>query len=102
MDKHATDVMAVMAGHRSVPTAPQAPGFLEGRIKSADNTGAYFTLPDFDGGKYLFGPAPWPNVKTIVGGITYPQIPPPVGARCLVAFVGSGIDRPWVLGWWVP
>lgn len=74
----------------------------------------FFTVNTWDGGKYVFGPAPWPKPLKhqhryiIPGGygITlYPRefddiVLPPIGARVLVLFLGPGVDRPWVLGLW--
>lgn len=78
--------------------------FAEGIIKAVKPEGATFTIPDWDNGKHVFGPAPWPRslAKPIVGGDghTHETSEPPVGSRCLVLFVGAGVDRPWILGWW--
>jgi hypothetical protein len=81
---------------------------VEGEVYDVSSAGMRFTVPAWDGGKYLFGPAPWPlsQVEPINdggdGAATHDHAgtSPARGARCLVFFVGGGIDRPWVLGVW--
>jgi hypothetical protein len=68
--------------------AEQVPGVLEGRILSIAGNKASFTIPEWDASK-RFSPAPFITTND----------PPAPGDRCLVAFVGSGIDRPWILSW---
>lgn len=64
--------------------------FVEAECHSVGSDGIYFTVNSWDGDRHLFGPAPW-TVTT----------PAPVkGDRVLVLFLGAGVDRPWVLGWW--
>lgn len=69
--------------------------------------GMKFTVPEWDGGTYVFGPAPWP--RSLVEPTTAPGDPgshdhegsnPTPGDRCAVLFIGSGIDNPWVVGFW--
>lgn len=98
--------------------ARQFDGPQEGIVRSVGPKGIRFILPDYDE-KYVFGPAPWTksavepagahsHSETGTGGGTTSTAPdhdhnptdPPVGARCLVVFVGNGIGRPWVIGWW--
>lgn len=81
----------------------QFDGPLEGRIRQVTPKGIMFALPGFP--RHLFGPAPY--TKTHVepgddgdGPHDHQPTPPPVGAKCLVLFVGIGAERPWVLGWW--
>lgn len=76
----------------SPATAPpqESPSIVEAQVHDVTAAGMRFTIRDWDNGKHVFGPAPWPMTQTI----------PTKGARALVVFVGGGIDRPWVLGWW--
>lgn len=64
----------------------------EGRILSVDTSAhtARFAVPDFAPDQ-TFGPAPY-----TVGAATAPQ----VGDACVVLFVGVGIERAWIVGWW--
>lgn len=64
--------------------------FVEGRIQSVGPNGAMFTIPSWDNGHHVFGPAPHVHSSTT----------PPPNALCLVIFMGTGIDHPWILGWW--
>lgn len=83
----------------------------EGRVLDITAAGMRFTVPDWDGGKHVFGPAPWPmsRVEPVdhthpLGGSSashdHPETVPARGARALVLFLGEGIERPWVLNWW--
>lgn len=80
-------------------------GFIEGEVHSVGPAGMKFTVKAWDAGKHVFGPAPWPGHVTALGepGLEEhthdPAVPTP-GARVLVLFLGEGIERPWVLGWW--
>lgn len=80
--------------------------FVEGKIKSITSDGAMFTVPDWDGGTHVFGPAPWPVSRVEPAAVAdlglhdHDGTKPPAGSRCLVVFVGTGVDRPWILGWW--
>lgn len=89
----------------------QFDGPQEGIVKSVGPKGVKFVLPDFDD-QLLFGPAPYPRYGIEPAGAhnhggggvddhDHEWTDPPVGARCLVVFVGAGIDRPWLVGWWV-
>jgi len=98
--------------------ATQQNTFVEGVILDVTSGGARFTVPDWDGGRHVFGPAPWPvsrveptdhshSVSHSMGGgpaetVTHDhaETRPARGARCLVVFVGEGIERPWILGVW--
>lgn len=102
---YADDLVSVIGGPgRPVRKRAQFPSPVEGRVNTVTPQGVKFTIPDFDGGKHVFGPAPYtlaavdpaagPDVHDHAGTA------PPVGSRCLVVFVGLGIDRPWVLAWW--
>jgi hypothetical protein len=67
------------------------PGVAEGIVKSVDPaTGVMFIVPDFDDGVYAFGPAPYPLADPA----------PAAGDRCLVVWVGQGVDNPWIIGSW--
>lgn len=83
--------------------ASQALGPQEGRITRVTAQGAFFTMQDYDGGKHEFGPAPWSKVVTTSAGAEphlHTAVAPGAGVRCLVVFVGAGVARPWVIGWW--
>ena len=75
---------------QSKSVSANASSFVEAEYSRMDSNGLYFTVKSWDGGKHVFGPAPW-TVTT----------PAPVsGDRVLVLFLGAGVERPWVLGWW--
>lgn len=94
-------------GGRSRP--PQAQGPQEGTITRTTAEGVFFVLPGYSPG-LEFGPAKWtrsaiePNVHSHPDAGTsehdHEATFPPAGATCLVLFVGPGIQRPWVVGWW--
>lgn len=105
-------------GMRGGAPRPQMQGAQEGRITRANHVdGAWFIIPEYST-QLEFGPAPWcksrvePETEHVHGetgeggGVTAPtshdhkETVPPPGARCLVIFVGTGIERPWVVGWW--
>lgn len=62
-------------------------------------------IPDYDDGKFTYGPAPWPAGTTGQGpdGHTHQQPAPSTGLWCAVTFVAGDVDRPRVLaaysGW---
>lgn len=60
----------------------------EAVVVSADATGVRFYIPSYHP-EWAFGPAHMSRPSTAVGY-------PPAGTRCLVQFVGPGLDRPWV------
>lgn len=91
----------------------------EGRVEAVTARGMTFTIPGWDGGRHVFGPAPWPvgrvqpaehshpvtapDGSTSTAGATthtHASTVPTRGARCLVMFLGSGVENPWVIGWW--
>lgn len=91
---------------------------VEGVVDAVTAAGMTFTVPGWDGGRHLFGPAPWPvsrveptdhghRVSHTMGGgdaatmrHDHVETVPARGARCLVLFLGAGVEKPWVLGWW--
>jgi hypothetical protein len=87
----ANDPMAafaqVITGKQIVPRS-QAKSAMEGKIIQVATNEAWFTLDEFDA-SLRFGPAPFGRTDT----------PPQVGDRCLVIFIGSGIDRAWIVSW---
>ena len=95
----------ILGGQARKQSAEDLDQFAEGVVKKVTPDGAVFTIPDWDDGKHLFGPAPWPMSRVEpadVGGTLHDHTAtePPAGSRCLVLFVGAGVDRPWILGWW--
>lgn len=95
-----------MLPYRLPRSKVQANLFAEGRLLDVSSAGARFTVPEWDGGKHVFGPAPWPlsRVEPAVVGVDgahdHEATVPPRGARVLVLFLGAGVERPWILGWW--
>lgn len=77
----------ILAG-RPQRRAPQAPNALEGKILAVDATAATFTIPEWD-----------PTIKFSAAPFLAGPTPPAPGDRCLVLFVGNGIDRPWIVSW---
>lgn len=106
---------------------------VEGRVHGVTTAGVTFTVPTWDDGKHVFGPAPLAAAAIPVGahiheaetshthlstigeiefdtevasththGIDHrhPAALPRPGHRCLVLLLGTGVDRPWVVGWW--
>lgn len=81
----------------------------EAVVDSVDGDGVRFRL--LDQPRIVYGPARWQRPITGVetntsGDSTHThdvvRDDPPSGTRCLVTFVGSGADRPWVIafdGW---
>ena len=99
--------------------ATQTNVVVEGRVHDVGPAGLRFTVPDWDGGTHVFGPAPWPMsrveieaqhshpVSHSMGGGPASPVPhdhaetvPQRGDRALVLFAGDGIANPWVVGWW--
>ena len=78
--------------NRGQPTVskPQAPTPMEGIILDVFDTTATFKIPEYDPHK-SFGPAPF----------SMSGAPPVSGNRCLVVFIGNGIDRAWITAWQV-
>lgn len=83
---------------------PQVSGAQEGIItKHAPDGGVLFKIPAYSN-TIEFGPAKWirSRVEPAAGPDMHDHVEtlPPVGAVCLVIFVGPGVQRPWVVGWW--
>lgn len=92
--------------------------FVEGVVYDVTAEGMRFTVPSWDNGKHVFGPAPWPvtrmepsahvhsvtldtgSVETSSTTHSHGESVPNRGARALVLFLGGGIENPWVVGWW--
>lgn len=70
-----------------VPTQP-----VEGTIATVDRDRceATFIVEAFHNGLY-YGPAPY--------GLQNAATPPQPGQKCLVVFVGNGVDRAWIMSW---
>ena len=110
-----TSVDSVILGRRSDPDEVKLSGIVEGQVVAVTAAGMTFKISDWDGGKYIFGPAPWPKDRQIqfvsdagtlnIGGTPYPhthdgtakETQPVAGDRCLICFTDNG---PWVIGWW--
>lgn len=78
----------LMGGHpkyeqQAIPTQAQ-----EGVIQRVENGKATFTIPEYDAQR-SYGPAAFCRTDN----------PPQPGDKCLVVFVGNGIDRAWVVAW---
>jgi hypothetical protein len=96
--------MNIDAFIRSQPLRSQSTSnsFVEGECHSVTAEGMYFTIDGWDEGKYVFGPAPWPTSRVDLGpdAHDHSETVPTAGDRVLVLFLGGGVERPWVLGWW--
>lgn len=89
------------------PSPQAAARFVEGEAYDVGPKGMRFTVEDWDGGKHVFGPAPWamsrvePAPQDYAGGThDHVETAPTRGDRVLVLFLGDGIDQSWILGWW--
>lgn len=71
------------------PASPTFDGPQQGVVVSATSTTCYVTIAAFSA-DVSFGPAPYP-----LGAAT-----PTKGTKCLVAFVGPGVDKPYVLAFY--
>lgn len=84
------------------------PVLAAGTIVDSTASTARFTLDDWSSTR-VFGPAPFhaPVTTLVQGGTGDAQFelhrhltePPPPGARCLVAFPGTGPEGAWVISW---
>lgn len=119
------DAMLPYRTPRSAASQNNAPS--EGEVWDVGPAGLRFTIKDWDGGKHVFGPAPWPMSRVEPVSHTHPvtvtvsdtysgggsgsgtaqptthdhaETLPKRGDRALVLFLGDGIERPWVLSWW--
>lgn len=74
----------------SSKTAPiSGASVIEAQSHSLGAGGLYFTVDAWDGGKHVFGPAPWPTGSA----------EPPTGTNLIVMFLGSSIEQPRVIGY---
>jgi hypothetical protein len=109
---------AILGQHRHAAAEAQFPGLYDALVHDATATTLRFTIPAYDG-VHVFGPAPYPDQdhptkvdgththpgETTSGTHSHRDSPtptPPKGTKCVVGFVGPGIDRPRVLaiyGW---
>jgi len=78
----------LLAGKRQPPAQPQVRTAMQGTIQDVYDTTATFVLDDY-GKDHRFGPAPFSDNGS------FPQS----GDICLVVFSGSGVDKPWIVGW---
>ncbi len=80
----------IFTGKQHVP--PSRPtGAQEGVVFQVAETEAIVVIPTFSRDK-RFGPMPFGRTET----------PPEVGDKCLVMFVGTGIDKSWLVAWTAP
>jgi hypothetical protein len=104
---------AMLGRDTSEPEAHPSGAVVEGKVRAVSADGLTFTVPDWDDGKYVFGPAPFirlvaltttPTAVADHGVHTHDVAPAPnqpnAGDRCLVMFEGEGVSNPWVIGWW--
>lgn len=75
--------------------------FAEGSVVAVTPAGMTFRVKDWDGGKHVFGPAPWPMSRVeSASAHDHAETVPAAGSRVLVLFLGDGISNPWVIGVW--
>lgn len=74
---------AFLKAAQKQPSSSRSP-FVEGKCRNTTVDGVYFTVPSWDEGRHVFGPAPWAS-----------DIAP--GDKVLVAFPSEGIDDTWVV-----
>lgn len=83
------------------PSALESNTMVEARVHDVSSTGMRFTIPSWDGGKHVFGPAPWPMSRVQPYDThDHAETVPTAGSRALVLFLGDGISNPWVIGVW--
>lgn len=110
MDNSKAIARVIMGQTQSVDDPDEIPPRLfEAKIKAVQADGMIkFIVPNWDGGKYEFGPVPyalWTTQSALSGDYAHvhEMLGPKVGDVCLVAFVGGNGDidaqSPWVLGW---
>jgi hypothetical protein len=90
MAKELDGLTQLLTGKQIIPRQ-QAKGPMEGTILQVGGNEAWFSLAEYDPA-FRFGPAPFGRTET----------PPEVGDRCLVIFVGPGINRAWITCWAPP
>lgn len=103
-DKAVARVMAGRSADLETDDRDLNQAMVEGRVHSVTTKGLFFTLPS-DDYKHKYGPAPWPGMRLKTGTASagtahthQTMANPVVGDRCLVVFLGTGIDSPWCLG----
>lgn len=90
----ASSLDRLILGRRSqVRDADTEATFIEGLVRDVTDAGMTFTVPVWDNGQFIFGPAPWPFWHN-------PTDDPNAGDHCLVLFLSGTHGRAWVLGWW--
>jgi hypothetical protein len=68
--REARGLESVLLGVRpNVRPDPGGATFTEGEVDHVDADGMYFTIPSWDKGKFLFGPAPWPMSRVEPTGL---------------------------------
>jgi hypothetical protein len=87
MAKELDGLAQLLTGKQSM-SRQQAKGPMEGVILQVGPNEAWFSLPEYDP-SFRFGPAPFGRTSN----------PPQVGDRCLIVFVGAGVDRAWIASW---
>ncbi len=78
-----------------------------GTIRTVTGGTATFILPGYDGGRFLFGPAPFTGhipqqTLTVSGGgatVTVPEVKPTSGQKCVVVFMNGEETSPVIVGW---
>lgn len=88
-----SDLFAQLVNKSGTKIPPRAYGPVQGLVKQIVAEGIMFTIPDYDGGEHMFGPAKWNHA----GGAA--AMPPVPDVECVVVFIGPGLERPWVTAW---
>jgi hypothetical protein len=83
-----TDSFQHLIQRRPPPPSPQAKTPMEGIILDVFDATATYSIPKFHPNA-IFGPSPFGRSDT----------PPLQGDICLVVFVGSGIDKGWIVAY---
>ena len=80
----------LIEGNQPRPRSAQTDTAAEGTIVDVGDATATFQVDGMP--QHLFGPAPFGRTST----------PPQSGDRCLIIFVGTGIDKAWIVRWHDP
>jgi len=78
----------LIIGRPAKVSKPQTNGHMEGRVIEVIGSTAIVVIPEYDPTK-RFGPMRFGRTSN----------PPQVDDVCLIAFVGAGIDRAWLISW---